>query len=348
MSLTGQLLHNEKDASLTIGLERIRRRSADISCLVYDALYQAAAEAPAQGNDDSKEPTDVVDFCRRIIGDVRKSGVSGKQEITFRTDTPAIYIDVDLPGFYPPFRSFISRAVDLVDIGGVVMLKVSADGRAGQVLISLEMPTHTIPADKLPFVFYRYRQSCNTHDDSGSINEIAVLKDFAEHAGGSFRVESDTEHGTRFCLTLPCKAAAVQQRTSQHAVQVATPNAGGTPTEADRATPDMTDSGLLDSITKTIETYMSDSDFNVAKLAAGVGIGDKSLYRRVKQLTGNTPVELIRQIRMQRASLLLREGKFSVSEVMYLVGYQNSSYFSKCFSKTYGITPAEYSRKAFL
>ena len=62
-------------------------------------------------------------------------------------------------------------------------------------------------------------------------------------------------------------------------------------------------------------------------------------------MTGKTPVEFIRHIRLQRASVLLREGRFSVSEVMYMVGFSNSSYFSKCFLKAYGITPAEYARQ---
>ena len=60
-------------------------------------------------------------------------------------------------------------------------------------------------------------------------------------------------------------------------------------------------------------------------------------------MTGKTPVEFIRQIRMQRAAILLREGRFSVSEVMYMVGFSNSSYFSKCFQKAYGITPTAWS-----
>ena len=49
---------------------------------------------------------------------------------------------------------------------------------------------------------------------------------------------------------------------------------------------------------------------------------------------------------MQRAAMLLKEGRFSVSEVMYMVGFSNSSYFSKCFQKVYGLTPTDYSRKS--
>lgn len=348
MSQAGQLLHNETDAGNALGIESIRQRSAEMSRLVYETLSQAAVEAPEQDRMTCSETIDVVDFCRRTIADVRKENVAGKPEISFHTDTPIIYIAVDVPGFYPPFRSFISKAAETAGDNGTVRLSVSADSVAGQARISLEMPERTIPKERLPFVFYRYKQSDGKADDNGKLNELAALKDFAEHAGGSFNVESDEESGTKFLLSLPCKSASARQKTAQLTAQKAHAKAGTALKNEEKATTDMTDSGLLDLITSVIEEHISDSEFNVTKLAACAGIGDKSLYRRIKQLTGKTPVELIRQIRMQRASLLLREGKFSVSEVMYLVGFQNSSYFSKCFAKAYGITPAEYSKKASL
>ena len=102
------------------------------------------------------------------------------------------------------------------------------------------------------------------------------------------------------------------------------------------------DQRLLKEITETIETHMIDSDFNVTTLQETVGIGSKQLYRKLKAMTGKTPVEYIRELRMHKASQMLREGRFSVSEVMYTVGFSNSSYFSKCFSKTFGMLPTEY------
>lgn len=68
---------------------------------------------------------------------------------------------------------------------------------------------------------------------------------------------------------------------------------------------------------------------------------DKQL---IMQLTGVSPVEYIRNIRMEKAGLLLREGKFSVSEVMYMVGFTKSGYFSKCFQEAFGMTPSAYIR----
>ena len=102
----------------------------------------------------------------------------------------------------------------------------------------------------------------------------------------------------------------------------------------------------MEEITKAIEEHMVDSDFNVTGLQQVVGMGGKQLYRKVKALTGQTPVEYIRDLRLQKAAKLLRAGKFSVSEVMYTVGFSNSSYFSKCFSKAFGMTPTEYIRNS--
>lgn len=104
------------------------------------------------------------------------------------------------------------------------------------------------------------------------------------------------------------------------------------------------DRRLLDEIKETIEENMVDSDFNVSVLQEKMGMGNKQLYRKLKALTGQTPVEYIRDMRMRKAAKLLKAGKFSVSEVMYTVGFSNSSYFSKCFSKAFGMTPTEFMR----
>lgn len=109
---------------------------------------------------------------------------------------------------------------------------------------------------------------------------------------------------------------------------------------------DELDRKLLDEIKETIEENMVDSDFNVSVLQEKMRMGNKQLYRKLKALTGQTPVEYIRDMRMRKAAKLLKAGKFSVSEVMYTVGFSNSSYFSKCFSKAFGMTPTEFMRSS--
>jgi len=102
------------------------------------------------------------------------------------------------------------------------------------------------------------------------------------------------------------------------------------------------DEKLLSDITKIIEDKVSDSDLNVNSLSEYSGISTKQIYRKIKQLTGLTPVDYIRSIRMKKAAMLLAQQKFSVAEVMYLVGFSNYSYFSKCFHAKYGKTPKQF------
>lgn len=102
------------------------------------------------------------------------------------------------------------------------------------------------------------------------------------------------------------------------------------------------DEKFLNYITEIIEQHLSDTDLNVAKLAELSGYHSKQIYRRVKQLTGNTTVEYIKGIRMKKAAMLLARKQFMISEVMYMVGFSDSSYFSKCFVEKYGKTPKQY------
>lgn len=102
------------------------------------------------------------------------------------------------------------------------------------------------------------------------------------------------------------------------------------------------DEKLLSDITRIIEDHVDDPDLNVNKLCEYSGMSSKQIYRKIKQLTGLTPVDYIRSIRMKKAAMLLSQKKFSVAEVMYLVGFSNYSYFSKCFQAKYGKTPKQF------
>lgn len=102
------------------------------------------------------------------------------------------------------------------------------------------------------------------------------------------------------------------------------------------------DEKMLSGIIAIIEDRLSDPDLNVNALSDASGINTKQLYRKVKQLTGMTPVEYIKSIRMKKAAMLLEQKKFTIAEVMYMVGFSNHSYFSKCFQKEFGKTPREY------
>ena len=210
-------------------------------------------------------------------------------------------------------------------------ITLSVGSAEDKTSVSVGIPGMKIAKGDMPFVFNRYYSATGSKQQAGG-NTLALIHEFAEHNGGVATIETG-DNGTTVGMTFE----------SAHTASAHNPNAIGSAAAAKTHDVDSIDARLLAKITQAVEEHVADSDFNVTRLQETLGLGSKLLYRKVKQMTGKTPVEFIRQIRMQRAAILLREGRFSVSEVMYMVGFSNSSYFSKCFQKAYGITPAAWS-----
>lgn len=321
------MLHAEKDTSGVRRLEQMRHDVVDMNMLVYKALDVQQSKT---GPDNTPKTTlDIVDFCRRAADDAR-SRYGKAVEIDYRTDVPTAYVCVDVVRLQPVLAELIDFAVNNRTDDEPLRLTLTADDE--RVKLNVSIPGMTIPQTDIPFVFNRY-YSVADNSKPDSTNTLALVREFAEQQGALTAVES-TDNLT--VVTIGFVPAQTASTSSQHA---GTDTA--TPKEIDI---DTADARLLAKITDTVEAHIADSDFNVTRLQELLGLGSKLLYRKVKQMTGKTPVEFIRHIRMQRAAIMLREGRFSVSEVMYMVGFSNSSYFSKVFQKTYGITPNEYSR----
>lgn len=102
------------------------------------------------------------------------------------------------------------------------------------------------------------------------------------------------------------------------------------------------DEKLLGRVVACIEKYIADPDLNIDKLCSEIGLSHSILYRKIKNLTGQTANEFIRTVRVRRAEQLLRTKKFTVSEVAYETGFSNHSYFTKCFKKLHKMTPTEF------
>jgi len=102
------------------------------------------------------------------------------------------------------------------------------------------------------------------------------------------------------------------------------------------------DEGLLQNLKGIIEKNIDDSGFSVEELAKELHMSRMQLYRKLKGLTGETPNRLIRSIRMKRAAQLLQHQHLNVSDVTYMVGYNDLKSFRKQFKKEYGVCPSEY------
>lgn len=333
------MLHSVSDTAEERSLERMRRNVVDMNRLVHKAF-----DMQQGGNADAvaKTAVDIADFCRRAVDDAR--GKYGRAvEIAFRTDVPKAYVDVDVIALQLAVDQLIGFAVDNRNGEEAISVGVSVDAEKVSVLVGI--PGLTIAKADMPFVFNRYYSPIHHLRSalplakaraSHHLTTLALVHEFAERNGVQNTVESDE------CATSVTLVFAIQYSTLniQHSssAQPTTQHSTFNTQHSDSA-----DARLLAKITETVEAHIADSEFNVTRLQETLGLGSKLLYRKVKQMTGKTPVEFIRHIRMQRAALLLRDGRFSVSEVMYMVGFSNASYFSKVFQKTYGITPTDYS-----
>lgn len=104
------------------------------------------------------------------------------------------------------------------------------------------------------------------------------------------------------------------------------------------------DDKFLENIMKYIEDNIAEETLNVEDLSQHIGMSRGNLYRKLKMLTGKSPVEFIRHIRLKRASQLLKQHKMYINEVSYMVGFQNVTYFRKCFKEEFGYTPTEFAK----
>lgn len=91
-----------------------------------------------------------------------------------------------------------------------------------------------------------------------------------------------------------------------------------------------------------IEEVYTDPEFNIEKLSDTLGLSRGHLHRKIKELTGTTPVDFLRNYRLGKAAQLLKQKQYSVSEIAYQTGFSSPAYFSKCFKAVYNMTPSEY------
>ena len=106
------------------------------------------------------------------------------------------------------------------------------------------------------------------------------------------------------------------------------------------------DNSLMQRVMEVINENINDSDLSVDMIAQKVGISRVHLHRKMKELTNQTPHSFIRNIRLQQAAKLLKDGKQSITDVMYACGFSNSASFSTMFKNLYGCSPREYMQNA--
>jgi DNA-binding response OmpR family regulator len=102
------------------------------------------------------------------------------------------------------------------------------------------------------------------------------------------------------------------------------------------------EAAFMTGVLEVMDQHLGDSTFSTDRLADAVNLSRRQVERRVKALTKQTPAKLMRQMRLERASLILDARPGSIAEVAYAVGFKSPSHFSVAFRKAYGRTPSEH------
>lgn len=259
----------------------------------------------------------VVDFCQEtlesLIPVLNEKHIIAK----FETDSKSILMNTDVIRFDSVIFMLIQRVLQLSTPDSTLCMSLNVDSSQNKINIAVNSSSTIIPESQRPYIFQPSIQ-----------DNLYMVKDYIEELGGKIRVDTDDTQGTTFIMTFTTQIVATTHDN---------PEPEDIVSEKDEK--------LMREITMAIEDNLIDSEFNVTRLQETVGIGQKLLYRKVKQIAGVTPVEYIRNIRLEKAARLLREGRFSISEVMYMVGFTKSGYFSKCFQEAFGMTPSAYMKK---
>lgn len=99
---------------------------------------------------------------------------------------------------------------------------------------------------------------------------------------------------------------------------------------------------FISKVFEYIKNNIDNPELRIDSFSQDVGMSRVQFYRKIKSITGKTPSSLILEIRMNAASELIRKTDLNINEIAYQVGFNDSSYFGKCFKSYFGVTPGEY------
>jgi signal transduction histidine kinase/DNA-binding response OmpR family regulator len=105
------------------------------------------------------------------------------------------------------------------------------------------------------------------------------------------------------------------------------------------------DDKLLKKTMDYIELNIADSRLSIEQISSEVGLSRMHFHRKIKSLTGMTPAEFVRNVRLKQAASILKQNKTSIKETMAMTGFEDANYFRKCFKERFGVTPSDYQKQ---
>lgn len=325
-------LHDKQEGDI----DMIRRSGTAICRMASEALDLPLPVASSLAKPVVQQ-LDLIEFCQLVVSDYHQDGCCA--QLVVSDDHSKLTTEVDVVAMSGLLDAIAKFVDDNTLVSGNAVLSVEEN--EGYAVLSLDVEHLELSPDKRRFAFVPYGE-----------NSLALVSQRARMMEAQVSINDLADGHSIIVFKLGYKV--MRQKKLDGASHLVDERSNSKKPEVDKSAlsevvlknhDGYDEDVVVKAVTSMIETHLADADLNVQLLTQLTGYGTKLIYRRVKAVTGYTPVNYIRQMRMQRAAVLLEQGRFAVSEVMYMVGFSTQSYFSKCFSQTFGMTPAEYSRQ---
>lgn len=223
-------------------------------------------------------------------------------------------------------------------LGGEYDVRQAADGKEGLGMALKTVPDLIVCDVKMPVM--DGLEMCRRVKAETATSPVPVIL-LTSNAQENQRAEG-YDCGADACITKPFSSKVLLSRVRnllENRKRLKYVYASGADDEArDEADPD---SRFMADFGRVVRERMSDSSLSVETISSALGLSRVQMYRKVKQLTGQSPVEIIRVTRLKKAERLLKTTQMTVSEISYDVGFSSPSYFSKCFKDYFGVQPGE-------
>ncbi len=188
----------------------------------------------------------------------------------------------------------------------------------------------------------------------GEAVSLQMAHEMATNPGSVLTVEGNPEQGLEFILALPHalikdSPATPPEKAPSNVEHLPSSNGNDSPTipiptNGKKASPALpvADQTFLTKAHQVVVDNLGDASFNAEAFREEMGMSKTQFYRKLHALTAQSPGQYIRTLRLARAEELLQGKHGNVSEIAYEVGFNNLSYFAKCFRKQYGKLPSEF------
>ncbi len=284
-----------------------------------------------QAEDEKTSPEDAPEYPAEISGAPEDAGAAVVEKLTdpeTRTDKPHVLVIDDNADILQYISSLLESTCET---------STAADGREGFEKAVREVPDLIVSDVMMPVM--DGLEMCGRLKEEIATSHIPVILLTAK-TGDEQRAEG-YDCGADAYITKPFSSKVLLSRVRNLLDNRRMLRDYFSSGDLPEARPANADTLFLDNLKNKMTDRLSDAGFNVEDLASQMGLSRVQLYRKVKALTGVSPVELLRTTRLRKADLLLRTSGRTVAEICYATGFSSPSYFTKCYKDHFGKTPTE-------